>query len=281
MIIVKIFGGFGNQLFQYACARALSIKTGAPFFMDLSSFRRPVIRLKRRPIYLYQLDQYSIVENKYRGSNFFIPVRRYCEKSFAHDETVLNFKDGVFLEGYWQSPRYFEAIAALLQQDLVYKNPLSSSACLIEDQIRSTCSVGLHFRRGDYLSPPFNRVFPVMPISYYQEAVERLARQFENLHLFVFSNDQDWAQDHVKFSHPTTYIRPQLTQNPLEDFELLRICKHTVISNSSFSWWAAWLNQNPEKQVFSPKTWLKTDPNATRDLIPSSWTLLDVSLNDL
>jgi len=209
------------------------------------------------------------------GVNPIVPVRYYKEKSIYYDPIAVELKKGIYLDGYWQSPKYFEGIEEVLRKELIYKRTLSHAACLTLEQIQTKHSVGLHIRRGDYLLPSFNAVHPVLPASYYQQAIEVLAHQFKDLHFFVFSDDPAWVQAHIKLSYPVSYI--DNSQNALEDFELLRACKHNVIANSTFSWWAAWLNTYPQKQVIAPKLWIKTDTNATRDLIPLSWKLLEAT----
>jgi len=268
MIVVKIYGGLGNQLFQYACARALSVKTDQTLLMEMSYFIHNPHRTT--PQWPYQLDCYSIAAHPIEPDTPWEALPQYHEKSFYYDPEVLNLSGPVFLKGFWQSPQYFESIQSLLRKELTYKHALNSN---LLDQVTSTHSVGLHIRRGDYLLPQINSSHPVLSLSYYHQASDLLGQRFENLHFFVFSDDPTWAETHLNLPYPVTLIN---TQNAMEDFELQRACQHNIIANSSFSWWAAWLNNSPGKQVVAPKYWLKSDPNITRDLLPSNWLNLEV-----
>jgi hypothetical protein len=295
MITVRLKGGLGNQLFQYATARALAVKHGTGVAFDLSYL------LKREANALhtfreYELDSLGIasVEPSLAEKLAFglvdIPVRKllqrivrrsisakvYHEKSFSYDPNIeINTSARTYLNGHFPSERYFKSIESLLRAELQFKDRPDNS--LIQ-RVQNTCSVSLHIRRGDYLSNPLALQYHgLCPPAYYQRAVAYIASQEQHdLHIFVFSDDIAWAKQHLSFPFSIEYVEGNTGKDSYKDMQLMSLCRHHIIANSSFSWWGAWLNPSTTKIVVAPKQWFADEAAQyqAHDIIPESWTRL-------
>jgi hypothetical protein len=185
------------------------------------------------------------------------------------------FKAGpnAVIEGYWQSPKYFEGEEERIRADFQFKEPGPGSLELIEKMSRPD-SVGVHVRRGDYVSNPvYAARYRVMGCSYYANAFEKIKQELGATKLFVFSDDLPWC------AHNLTQIADvELVDggSDLGDFRLMSMCAHHVISNSTFAWWAAWLATTPNHQVVAPAEWYFMKDYDLRDLFPADWSLVPV-----
>jgi hypothetical protein len=287
MIVLKIQGGLGNQLFQYAAGRAISIANNVELVLDLSWFDNQIrINTKR----LYELDAYKISGRFAQGNEVFwcrIHQNRILSRlSFLHgkwkhvkdnnqvfDDRIFSNLSGLYLDGYWQSYRYFNQVADLLRKELTpIAHPSPADSALIE-RITDPNSVSVHVRRGDYVTNPRASNFHgLCSAEYYEMAMSCIEGVISFPHYFVFSDDIDWAKDNIRFKSKVTFVESRDVRNPVEDLRLMSMCKHNIIANSSFSWWGAWLNDNPDKLVIAPKKWFVSQP--TESLIPSSWIVL-------
>lgn len=292
MIIVKLQGGLGNQMFQYALGRHLSIKNNAQFKLDTSPLNETAQNVTKRE---YDLSVFNIKESfatekevawfkKYRfkpGKIWFLYNRtvvnrsRYAwEEHFNFEPWILDLKDPVYLDGFWNTEKYFKDIEDVIRKDFTLKESLSAKGAELLSQIKQTESVSLHVRRGDYISDPKTTAWlGVCSLEYYDRAIKRITKSIESPYFFIFSDDPIWAKENVTPPFPTTYA-PSNTEHPEEDMILMSKCKHSIIANSSFSWWGAWLNTNPQKIVVAPKQWFKTEKMDTRDIIPETWIKL-------
>jgi hypothetical protein len=291
MIIAELNGGLGNQLFQYAAAKALSLQKAQALLLGISSYHRSeipdlevprdfalqhFIGVKEQTI----LDTSADAIKKYpflipKKIHKFLPSykrRVYKEPYFHYDKNFFNASDNVYLKGGWQSEKYFKPYSDQIVNNLQLKRgSLSQSIALFENNMLSTNSVSIHIRRGDYLrKPSILEWHGVLPLSYYQTAIQQLQQQYADLQLFYFSDDPQWVMDELMPKMPGTLISsPDFSQ--YDDFYLMSRCKHNIIANSSFSWWAAYLNPNPNKTIIAPKNWFNKAPYNTKDLYPEGW----------
>jgi hypothetical protein len=257
MIIVRIVGGLGNQMFQYAYAKALQQK-GYQVKIDITKFKKYKLHGG------YQLDKFKIdLETSTPLSNFFSRLgfsRSTKEKSLLFNEKLLKLPKNGYVKGYFQTEKYFKDIREVLLKQFVFKNELSSSTLSYLKEItieNNACS--LHIRRGDYISDKkANDVHGTCDLDYYKEAIKLIRGQFNDCRLFIFSDDISWVKKNLKTKN-ATYIDHKVI--PHEDMHLMSLCKHNITANSSFSWWGAWLNQHKEKTVISPKTWFVSKEN--------------------
>ncbi|MFN4144606.1 MAG: alpha-1,2-fucosyltransferase [Runella sp.] len=268
MIIVKLRGGLGNQLFQYALGRRLSLEYQTNLLLDTSALGRFSWWTYR----VYSLDAFSMKAEMISKAILQKSKWAYFKESHFHfDPQVLTLRPPIYLDGYWQSERYFEPISNLLRQDLTLRKPLSDMGLQMEHHIKTQSqSVAIHLRRGDYTRFSLaNRFLKPCPLEYYEKAVCFLATQMTSeATFFVFSDDIPWAKKYFKWLKQVYFVEG-LTA--IEDLWLLSLCNHQIISNSTFGWWGAWLNPNPYKTVIAPQKWFSRGDHNTNDLIPSAW----------
>lgn len=287
MIISRIGGGLGNQLFQYACGRALAVRHNVPLYLDVSGFNNNGSNRS------FQLNHFRIradiatTDMIYKGIywrrdslgkmcrfiNRMLPYhnqRNIQEKSLLFDKNFVHFGKNVYLMGYWASEKYFKPIEDKIREEIqLRKEPFGINGELMR-QINSVNSVSLHVRRGDYLLGKGAEFFGVLTLEYYLKAMEYLSKNISNLHYFVFSDDPLWAQEHFKNVGKCTIVSNNSQDVAYFDLALMKCCKYHVVANSSFSWWGAWLCTFKDKIVIAPKMWHKSLVD-TRDLIPKEW----------
>ncbi len=292
MIIVRLKGGLGNQLFQYAFGRALSERTGQSLFFDDAYFEEA----KEGTVRHYELNKFVTEVNcsipflirnainakhRYIRSKFlkvlsmFTPVQFFNEVHFHYDEKLLSTcRNGInYYDGDWQSPRYFNAIRSILLEELRIRLSLSPLSSSLSESIQKENAISIHFRRGDYVfSKSANSFHGLCSLDYYQRAIELFIKEEKDVTFYVFSDDIEWVKANLKIKNrPVNYIKHTSDETNYEDLHLMSICKHHIIANSSFSWWGAWLNNYPLKRVIAPKKWFVDDSINTNDLIPIEW----------
>lgn len=282
MIIVRIIGGLGNQMFQYATGRALAQKYGVDLKLDITGF-------EEYKLHRYALDNLSINEkistpkellaftskgNKAlsRWIPGIVKNKFVRESGFAFDPSIFLIGKSVYLDGYWQSEKYFSDIESIIRSEFtVSKNPDVENAKLMEE-ISGVNAVSIHVRRGDYVANEKTMmIHGVCGLDYYDRAIKHISGSVANPTFFVFSDDPQWVQDNLKIPFPTTYVTHNGPGKNYEDLRLMSLCKHNIIANSSFSWWGAWLNNNPDKAVIAPGKWFNDESKDTKDLIPEGW----------
>lgn len=298
MIIVKVIGGLGNQMFQYATARAISSRTKKDFKLDLSDFATyehheysldhfkiiekvatdaETHRFKKYQIFLNKLPKiFSKILKKLGLDKVILSRGRYIkEYSFPFDPKVKNLSDDAYLDGYWQCEKYFEDIRGILKKEFSMKDQLGNEGKEIARKIRSVKNpICLHIRRGDFADKPEQAKFHgLCSMEYYYKAVELMAAKVKDPHFFIFSDSIDWVRQNFKIAHPMTFNGQGAAKN-YEDITLMSFCKHHILSNSTFGWWGAWLGETPEQIVIAPHKWFNK-PVDIRDLMPSRWIQLD------
>ena len=295
MIIVNLIGGLGNQMFQYACGGTLGRETGLAVKAATDMFN--IYSLHNGP----ELSQvfstsasvadFRDVQNMVGRWRAWPKVRRWLafdtlkllrgrhfvvEHPHRHNRELQDMaKDGVYLQGYWQSERYFDKHADALRKEFAFRNTLAGRNAELARQIRQNPSVSLHIRRGDYANCPKTRAFHgLCEPDYYFRAIEFMRRHIPQFHLFAFSDDPQWVERRLKPSYPGMVVVDHNPRNQSHnDMLLMSMCQHHIIANSSFSWWGAWLNPDPNKIVIAPRKWFAKAPD-TADLIPKNWVRL-------
>jgi hypothetical protein len=292
MILVRLQGGLGNQLFQYAAARRLARARGAELRLDLSRLGGPGLRTPRR----YELGALNVAA-EVAGADDLAKIRRepkglvervrtrlsgdgsglrvVREAHFHFDPAVLDLPDGVCLAGYWQSERYFADVADLVRKEFTPKAPLAGRNAELAGEIEGCEAVSVHVRRNDYLADPaVLAVHGMCGPAYYERALAHVAERLADPVFFVFGDDAEWARGNVRAPGRMVIVDHNGAEHPAEDLRLMGLCRHHVIANSTFSWWGAWLNPRTEKVVVAPQRWFATDQWDTRDLIPAGWVRL-------
>lgn len=286
MVIVKLIGGLGNQLFQYATARRVAYVNNVPLKLDLSAFENYTLRQYRLNHFNIAADIASseeVARLKNRGVEGIAsrvtaairPSRRpyvVREQSLDFDPSVLKLTGDVYLEGYWASEKYFQDIEPTIREELRIIAEPSAVNLAMAERIRQVPAVSVHIRRGDFVSSwRTRRVHGTCSMSYYATAVDRMAQMIGEPHLFVFSDEPQWALDNFRSDHPITFVTHNTADEDYEDLRLISLCKYHIIANSTFSWWGAWLNTEPDKIVIGPRVWLQGLRYDAKDLFPEGW----------
>ncbi len=278
MITVRLSGGIGNQLFQYAFGRALSLRTNQTLVLDTHSTNNSI-----RP---YGLNVFNVETKTVGGvtalSNLvFLKIKDLVkahktivhEKGFSFDQSIYNSTKGGYFIGLWQSETYFKDSKEIIKKDLTYKKPLSPAGNSFAEKIKNIESVSIHIRRGDYTNKHTVDKHGLCSKEYYDQAISYIQKKYSDAYFFIFSDDIAWVKDNLDLPAHKTYVSGTNSVDHFEELHLMSLCKHNIIANSTFSWWAAWLNNNPLKVVIAPKKWFKL-PIPTKDLIPNSWIQL-------
>ena len=288
-VVVRLVGGLGNQLFQYATARAIAARNNAGLVFDLSWFPTVSDRayalapfgvsakiLQGAPV--MQTSKLQSLWNRLahrliRGSGlkkYGCPV--FAERHFHFDLVVLDVRAPIYLDGYFQSERYSSDCADLIREELRLVAPPARNAQEILEMIRSSEAVCLHVRRGDYVANATTQAFHgTCSLDYYREGFAVAAEGMRNPTIYVFSDEPSWVQENLKLDVPTVIVDIHGPEQAHEDLRLMAACRNFVIANSSFSWWAAWLGEHSSKRVVAPKQWFASATNDTRDLLPADW----------
>jgi hypothetical protein len=265
-------GGTGNQMFQYAFARNLSLKYNKTLKIDLSFLKNKNMGLDF--VYRdYSLNIFNIYEDFNIDKNHFIKINEPC---FEYEQSVLdmihsNSDSNFLLNGYWQTSKYFKEFEKEIRKDFTFRDEIENSNSYVKEMlndIKSKNSVLLNIRRTDYLSTNYHGV---MGKEYIDKGVKLIESKIKNPRYFLFSDDLDWCRENIKLPNMTIVNHSYKGDRFSYYLQLMKNCKHFIIPNSSFAWWAAWLNQNENKIVIAPKQWF-TDTNIkTTDLIPNDW----------
>ncbi|WP_301930465.1 alpha-1,2-fucosyltransferase [Ferruginibacter sp.] len=198
-------------------------------------------------------------------------LKNISEKEYSRfDPSILEAGDNILLEGFFPSYKYFEDIREVLIKDFLPKQDMNVTNKHSLDKIQNTNSVGVHFRRGDYALTGHHGM---LTKDYYEAAIKQIALKAGPVQLFIFSDEPDWVKENMQFEFLFDVISFNKDEDSYFDMELMKHCKHNIIANSSFSWWGAWLNENPDKIVIAPKKWLNLEVDSMEN-IPDEWILL-------
>lgn len=283
MIAVRLMGGLGNQMFQYATGLALASIHSTELKLDLSWFdtqskrkyeldtlRTSVTALSRAEFHRQQLGSFRAFFQRLRNHERLIP---YTEKDpLLYEKELCEISHSVLLIGYWQSYKYFIGIRDQLLREFLPAEKLHAKDQLLADKINAGTSVSVHVRRGDYVKiAAIQKYHGLCRLEYYEAAIKKIQSAEYDPQFFIFSDDIAWAIEHIKPDGPTVYVSRDHQAPSVVDMHLMSLCKHNIIANSSFSWWSAWLNQDPQKIVITPSNWLVDRNVETTDLIPDKW----------
>lgn len=292
MVIANILGGLGNQMFQYALGRAISLEHGVRLCVDIGEFSRQSIHQGFELTRVFSIgeaqasaeDLYNVLG--WQSSRLAIrllarPEARLLRTKHLVVEPHFHYFSGIkrvpsscYLKGYWQSERYFSAVADAIRADFTFRLPLSEENKRIAENIAAVNAVSLHVRRGDYVSNPHTlSVHGVCSIEYYVRAIRHIAERVPDPVFFVFSDDLDWVKEALRIDHPCHYVDHNRGSESYNDMRLMSLCSHHVLANSSFSWWGAWLNPSDTKIVVAPNRWFAR-PVDVSDLLPDGWVRL-------
>jgi len=287
VIITKLQGGLGNQLFQYAAGRSLAQKHETSLKFDVSWYNNYANSVTPRRL---GLDLFSVAADiaadseveKFRKlgvPRLIEKIKPYKwkkhvqEKHFHFDSRVLSLPNNVYLEGHWQSEKYFQKNRDIIDREVTLKKPIEAAYGQLIHAMKQTDSVSVHIRRGDYVShAKAKQVHGICSPVYYAKAIEIIKTKINTPAFFVFSDDIPWVKANIKIPFDiVTFVSERKDIKDYEELVLMSKCKHNIIANSSFSWWGAWLNRNPDKIVIAPERWFADSSFNTKDLLPESW----------
>lgn len=274
--ILKFKGGLGNQMFQYA------------FFLSLKERHSLSWYLFDNEESLYCHDGITL-ENVFgikmaKRAKWFRRIRRHLPRVVRHAHRVeqknaLQYDDSYFdekglvtlFDGYWQSDKYFAQIADEIRKAFCFREEwMNSRTIQLSEMLKGGNYVSVHIRRGDYL--PLADYHGLCSESYYRDAIRYMKEHCPDSTFVFFSDDISWVKENLSIPD-SIHVDWNVGKDSWQDMYLMSQCKHNIIANSSFSWWGAWLNSNPEKIVIAPKQWFKFSPNY--DIIPDGWITID------
>lgn len=283
MIIIKLNGGLGNQLFEYACARNLQLKNNDELYLDIEGFKRSPRHYSLEKFVLN--DSVKVLPEKECKSLILLQTISKLNRILAFklgplfgayiwkssNYRSLNVKDTkgkqFYLYGYWQSEEYFKEYSALIKQELKVKTEFPTICEDLLKEINKTNSVCVHIRRGDYVTCGFLHCNEM----YYNKGIDYIFAKHFDSNYVVFSDDIEWVKNNMKFNHPVTYADVDIPD--YETLRLMYLCRHFVMSNSSFSWWASYLCDNEDKIIIAPEYWLPKKKD-NRSMYLDNWTIL-------
>jgi len=285
MIVVKLQGGLGNQLFQYAMGKAMAKLHASPFALDQDFLMDRTAGKGEHFVFRdYDLDVFSIHVNiapkgeqlRYTSQSMWDKITSgfkskhvYKEPFFQFDAHALQQSPDVYLDGYWQSPIYFESVEKELRKEFQFVHPIEEISSALYRKIQSTDSICINVRRDDFLNSTFHGV---CDMRYFTPAIQHMAEQLGNPHLFVFSDDKQWCKENFNPGIPMDIVGDEHNGYKYSNkLQLMTLCKHFIIPNSTFAWWAVWLSNKKDSIVIAPKRWFAEPSIHTEDLIPSHW----------
>lgn len=293
MIVSELISGLGNQMFQYAAGRALSLDKNTELKIDRTWFDLEIEKQTHRsygldpfllkPSFVSKKDR-SFFLNPYTGSILnrmalkwnamqpYFKQRVYKEPHFHFDPNFFKASSTCYLIGYWQSEYYLGSFEKQIRADFEFREKPMGKNAEWAQLINGANAISLHVRRGDMVAnPEVVKTHGSCGIDYYRAAAAKIADGVDNPEFFVFSDEPNWCKENLNLEHPTHYIDNNTGDAAYCDMQLMSLCRHHVIANSSFSWWGAWLNPRGDKKVIAPKRWFADDSKDTSDLIPAGW----------
>ncbi len=295
MITVRLKGGLGNQMFQHAFARAYSLKNNVPFQLDVRYLKdrsprknfiyrnydldifniNPVIL---KPVDYFPYAIYSVLMAEALQCKF--PslkkiTNKYLEKDYLIDKNIWSENSFTYFSGYFQSYKYFSEYKDQIADDFTFRNCLDNNCQPLMQEVRMQETICLNVRRGDFLN---DKLLNVVSKNYYYRSVDFIKSKVNNPVIYVFSDDTKWCEENLKFDIPTVYITHEFAGVKFRNyFELMMNCKHFIIPNSSFAWWAAYLSKSINKIVVVPSIWQNDSKANSKDLVPDNWYKKDPS----
>jgi hypothetical protein len=286
MIITRLKGGLGNQMFQYAAARTLAHLHKTELKIDLSYLNATGNYTPRK----FELNVFDFsfefatemdlkpFQNKMNSKILRTLCRKLpilfdncyvAESGHAYHKEFMSYPKSTFLDGFWQTELYFKPAEDLIREDFAFKSLPEGLNKNIADKIQSLNSVSVHIRRGDYLEGDNKELYGYCDMNYYSKALDLIGNEVKSPELFIFSDDIAWAKTNLKTDLPLYFIDHNSGNDSYKDMQLMSLCKHHIVANSSFSWWGAWLNKNTDKKVIAPKIWYTFNDN--KDICPPEW----------
>jgi hypothetical protein len=274
MIVVRLKGGLGNQMFQYALGRTLALKHDRPLLLETSGLEGGSATPREYSLDCFDIRPRFVTFNEIADVSAFSVSLTQQRRGFHPEIFELPPQPLLIVSGLWISEGYFRDAAAVVRAEFTFRSTKTNE---LVTRIQSSTAVAVHVRRGDYLSS-CGEHFGFVGADYYGRAIALLAHRLRAPHFFVFSDDMDWCRRNLHLDHPHTFVDPGGRPDPRgqEDLRLMTLCQHFIIANSTFSWWAAWLGASQGKIVVAPRRWYRDDADGlqSRDIVPPGWAVV-------
>ena len=281
MIFTRLHGRLGNQMFQYAAARALAVRLDTQVILDARGAVKRGEGVLTRVFDLPVAEPAGLPPAKHESLLRYAAWRYlgrepafHREQGLGYNRQIKQWSDNIYLHGYWQSERYFHHIEPTIRQDFTFPDFASHQNAEMADRIAQELSISLHVRRGDYLTLGAH---VLCDQAYYEAALTAVLDGLAgNPTVYVFSDDPGWAKDNLPLPCDKVVVDFNGSETDYEDMRLMSLCQYNIIGNSSFSWWAAWLNSNAAKRVAGPAKWFGDPKLSNPDILPPEWFSISV-----
>ncbi len=296
MVLLHLKGGLGNQMFEYAAGIALATHLGVEFKLDKSYYDNKeyegdaLTQFYDIPYFRDILNNFETnaktatpqEANQYQPGFIGKVIDRltprqfrtvYRETPYIFDPKFFKLRKNVLLKGYFQSEKYFKNYADVVRKQLTFNKQVRDRDINVANQIQQQTSVSIHVRRGDYVkNPTASQILGSMQMDYFLKAKTIIEETLAGpVNYFIFSDDIEWTKTQFNEWGNVIYIDKSFGNTEVDDMYLMSCCHHNIIANSSFSWWGAWLNSNPNKLVVAPKKWFNQPGIDTKDILPEEW----------
>lgn len=291
MIIVSLRGGLGNQMFQYAMGRRLAYMNNQVMKLDLEflnnvrdqsnvtarKYELSILNVKEDFATGHEIRKYKNVTTKVLNKIF--PAYRanpfVNEKFFYFDPSIVSLTGDRYFYGHWMSEKYFIEIESVIRSEFTFRKEILDKGKTLHARILNTNSVCIQVRRGDYITnPEIAKIHQTTSLRYFEQGAALIKSKVENPVFFVFSDDSNWCEENLKGLENVHFVEKELASHGAGNSDYLQLmiaCKHFVISNSTFAWWAAWLSTSLGKIVVAPMNWFNDQKIITKDIYPSKW----------
>jgi len=280
-IKIKLTGGLGNQMFQFATGYCVAKKKNVDLFLDLSWFKRRTIHNGFELNNVFDIfskinflnNDFNFKKFKFKEflNKFDITYHTFNEPNFNYSPEINKLPNHCFLKGYWQSETYFKEYEDEIKKIFTFNKIVDELNLKMIDEISNSNSVSIHIRRGDFLLEK-NKNHQTDLSNYYSNAIREVSKNNYNLKFFLFTDDPIWVSKNFNIIDEKSIVNINFGKNSFLDMHLMSLCKINIIANSSFSWWGAWLNKN--KNILAPKNWFNDKSINIDDLIPSNWKII-------
>lgn len=305
MIVVRLMGGLGNQMFQYSTAKALALKNNTKLkidttFLDDKSGEHEVVTHRDLDLEIFKinLERATKEEVEYfngkKYNSFFGKIYNRLQLLFRgkklviEDRThfnnfILQLRGDYCIVGAWQNEKYFIDFKDDLKQEFVFKNPIEQISNVLHQQILNTNSVCVNVRRGDYLtSPLYSKTIGALDIKYIRDSMSFIEEKTSNPVFYLFSDDVEWCKRNLNNSSNCVFVDHSHAGNKFANYlQLMTNCKHFIIPNSTFGWWAAWLGEKKDSLILAPKQWTREDYKKMNEVVPSRWVTIENTFESL
>lgn len=294
MIIVKLLGGLGNQMFQYAMGRKLAHLHHTSFKFEIDGLLAGEDIRKTYELGIFNIPEISFTKpgetipfkrkTRFKSKRLNKVINKLIKRSMIieaghyhyNDNFIRNSSPNSYIRGLWQSEYYFKDIESIIRNDFSFKYPLEGENLDLANKLKQmTNSVSVHVRRGEFAdNTKYNQLIGVCDLTYYHEAMKTIEEKLGDIQYLVFSDNIPWVKENLPLNSKAIFVDYNTNKDHYRDMQLMSLCNHNIIANSTFSWWGAWLNKNQDKIVIAPKNWFAGWNYNTKDLIPYKWIKL-------